>query len=359
LHFELCASVMILSIDFGGAVAKVLIVQDDKFDVVEVPLGFRTRPRLTISEALRYIIKTAVGEAAAESAKAIYVSGEIASMELKEIVTAAALDPVEVLKKLELPLVVVGAGITYFGGQAHRGENLALKAEEIARFLPFKLPLSEVQNFFANKEIYPQIVPTTERAHKLEQAAARIRIQSAVGRLGGWAVSDYIIASGGVLSKAPHPSEVVLMLLDSLQPRGLLRIYLDTKQLLPALGTLAIYQEEKAQKILDQKPVDFLGTAFSVAEDVSLWLDLGLSEPQELEVDAGELVTFPLDEGQTAKVKFETQSQKGEFEAQGGPCGLVIDARGRPLELPPTEGERIKCLRKWEEDICRYPLFKK
>jgi hypothetical protein len=344
---------MILSIDFGAAVAKVLIVKDNNFEVVEVPLGFRTRPRMTVPNALRYVIKTAVGDAEPE---VIYVSGEIASMELKEIITAAAVDPVEVLKKLELPLVVVGAGITFADGQARRGENLALRAEEIARWLPFKINLSEVQNFFANKEIYPQIVPTTERAHKLEQAAARVRVQGIGDRV---ELEDYIVASGGVLSKAPSPSQAILMLLDSLQPEGLLKIYLDTQQLLPALGTLAVYQEENAQAILDQEPLDFLGTTFSAANDIILQIDLGLSEPQELEVKQRNLAVFPLDEGQVATVKFETKSQKGEFEAQGGPCGLIIDARGRPLELPSTEGERIKVLQEWEEDICRYPLFKK
>ena len=348
---------MVLSIDFGGAVAKVLIVPPGAdvsgFEVVEVPLGFRTRPRLAIPDALRYMIRSAIGD---KKPKAVYASGEIASVELKEILTEQALDPIETLEKLELPAVVVGAGITYVKGRARRGDNLALKPEEIARWLPFEIKLSEIQNFFANKEIYPQVVPTTEREIRLEQAAARVRVQGIGDRV---ELDDYVIASGGVLSKAPSPSHVVLMLLDSLEPQGLLKIYLDTKQILPALATLAVYKEEKAQKILNQEPFDFLGTTFSVSDAVSLKIDVGLSEAQELELDLGELAIFPLDEGKTAQVHFETKSEKGEFKADGGPVGLVIDARGRPLELPKGAGERQRALMEWEEVICLAPLFKK
>ncbi len=346
---------MILSIDFGGAVAKVLIVEGDKFEVVEVPLGFRTRPRFKVPDALRYIIKQTVGT---KKPDAIYASGEIASMELKEILTEPPLDPVEALKELGLPAVVVGAGITYVNGRCSRGVNIEEYAEDIARWLPFGVRLSEIQNYFANKKLYPQTIPTAPRDIVLEQAAARVRIQGVVRREEGGA-DDYVIATGGALSKAPTASGVVLTLLDALQPDGLFKIYLDQKQMLPALATLAVYEEEKAQKILNSKPFVFLGTTFSVPEGGSLQIDVGLSEPQELVVGLGDLAVFPLDTDQVAKVRFAGKSQTVEFEAEGGPAGLVIDARGRPLGLPKNESGRIRVLLDWEERVCRHPLSKR
>jgi len=347
---------MILSIDFGGAVAKVLVVNGEKFNVVEVPLGFRTRPHLTMSETLRYVIKTAIG---AKKPDAVYVSGEIASVELKEILTEPALDPIEALEKLELPIVVVGAGITCVGGHSVRSEDVEEYAEEIVGWLPFEVKISEVQNYFANKKLYPQAVPTTEREIMLEQAAARVRIRSVTTNSPSPITNDYIIASGGVFSKAPSPSCTVQMLLDSLQPEGILKIYLDKKQILPALAALTVYEEESAQKILNQSPFDFLGTTFSVSEPVFLKIDVGLAQIQELELDLGELAAFPLDEGKIAQVHFETKSEKGEFKADGGPGGLVVDARGRPLQLPKGVGERQRALAEWKEAICFAPLFKK
>ncbi len=338
---------MILSIDFGEAVAKVLIVTGDKFNVVEVPLGFRARPRLTIPEVLSYVVKQAIGD---KIPAAVYASGEIASVGLKEILTEPPLDPIESLEKLEFPVVVVGAGMTYVNGAVIRGTDAEEFAEEIARWLPFEIKISEIQNYFANKKLYPQTVPTTPRDLQFEQAAARVRIRSIFNSQFSIFNSDYVIASGGVFSKAPEPGQVVLMLLDSLQPEGLFNIFLDQGQMLPALATLAVFKKEEAQRILDQDPFTFLGPTFSVSEEVFLEIDLGLPEPQELEVALGELVLFPLDTHKLAKVRFRTKSQKGEFEVEGGLCGLTIDARF---------GERTKMVKEWEEALCSTRLFKK
>jgi len=240
-----------------------------------------------------------------------------------------------------------------------RGLDLVAAAEKIAHWLPFEAKISEIQNYFANKEIYPPLVPTTDREMELERAAARVRIEKALGTR-RWALeSSYVIASGGVFDKTSDWGQVVLMLLDALQPTGLLKIYLDHQHLLPALATLAVYEEEKAQEILDQEPFTFLGTTFSVEGEALLQIDLRLSEPPELAVPAGELVVFPLDGERTVPIKLRSSGGEVEFEIGGGPVGLVIDTRGRPLELPRGEGERIKVLKKWEEAVCRHPLFKK
>jgi len=33
---------------------------------------------------------------------------------------------------------------------------------------------------------------------------------------------------------------------------------------------------------------------------------------------------------------------------QGGVCGVVVDARGRPIVLPEDQGRRIELLKEWE-----------
>lgn len=351
-HFDL--ALMILSIDFGSAVAKVLVVGGSRFKVVEVPLGFKTRPRLTVPRALRHVIREA---APGKKPSAIYASGEIASVELKEILSQPPLDPVEALKKLELPIVDVGVNLTYLNGRASRLGSSAVETLDIARFLPRAVNFSEIENYFGNKEIYPQIVPTAPRDFEFEQAAARVRIR-ALGAGHSSGLPSYIIATGGVFMTS-ELGQVVLILLDALEPEGLLNVFLDRQQILLALATLAVFEKDKAQEILNQEPFTFLGTTFSVPQDVSLSIDVGLSEPQELEVALGKLALFPLEKGRVAKVRFETREKKGEFEVEGGQLGLLIDTRKRPLELPATESERIRRLKEWSEAICYHPLSKK
>ena len=42
-------------------------------------------------------------------------------------------------------------------------------------------------------------------------------------------------------------------------------------------------------------------------------------------------------------------------EVQGGVVGLLLDGRGRPLQLPADEATRVAALTKWFEAVDLYP----
>ena len=44
-----------------------------------------------------------------------------------------------------------------------------------------------------------------------------------------------------------------------------------------------------------------------------------------------------------------------EAEVMGGVVGLVIDTRGRPLEIPTNSTERVAQLTKWQAALEAYP----
>lgn len=349
---------MILSIDYGGAVAKILKIDppgaDGKAELVEFPLGFTTLPRLTISETLRLIIKNVSG---GKKVEAVYASGEIASTELDKILTAAPLDPVEVLESLEMPLLDVGVSFNYVLGDGYRH---SIQAEHVLPWLPFESDLSQIKNFLGNKEIYPQLVPSSAKELQIEQASARAKIKAgAKNKKSGIPASgassnlreENVVCTGAVFSKAPQPWQVVAIILDSLEPEGLFDIYLDQSQILPSIGTLRHFDPETAHRLINEHSPTLLATTFSVAGNVKLEFDLDLPDPQELEVKAGSLEIFPLSEGQKAKVAYTTASEAGEFEVAGGQIGLVIDSRPRPLELPANENQRIGCLQQWAKGL--------
>lgn len=337
---------MILAIDYGGAIAKVLKVDGaGSAPLMEFPLGFKTRPHLNIPDSLRLIIKTASQGGQVE---AVYASGEIASVELKEILTATPLDPVEVLNSLAMPLADVGVNFAYVLGKAWRGE---LDPAEVAAWLPFNAKDSEVANFLGNKNLYPQMIPTTPQELQMEQAIARAKIKRTANY--ELPATNSIIATGGVFSKAPEPWQTVAVLLDTLEPEGLLDIYLDQTQALPAIGTLAHFEKQLAQELLDQHSPTLLAATFSIGESVKLALDLDLPEPQELEIGTETVAVFPLNEGRNARVSFTGQSQAGEFETTGGRIGLVIDTRRRPLKLPKDENQRVESLQGWYKSLSR------
>ena len=39
----------------------------------------------------------------------------------------------------------------------------------------------------------------------------------------------------------------------------------------------------------------------------------------------------------------------------GGVVGLVLDGRGRPLQLPKTQDERVRALKAWHQALNLYP----
>ena len=127
---------------------------------------------------------------------------------------------------------------------------------------------------------------------------------------------------------------------------------MDTHQLIPALALLAQFEGELAERILKKTPLLPLGSVFSPHGRVRLRLDLGLGQPLTLELEEGELVCLPLGKGRRTEVEFESDRNKGSFEAHGGEVGLVIDTRLRPLALPSTRHERFKILKEWKDILC-------
>jgi hypothetical protein len=80
----------------------------------------------------------------------------------------------------------------------------------------------------------------------------------------------------------------------------------------------------------------------------------------------GEIKVFELKEGEKAKVeisptnKFDLGEGKGKKlvkEVAGGVVGLVIDARGRPLDLDGSKGKEPigEVLSKWNRAFDAYP----
>jgi hypothetical protein len=87
-------------------------------------------------------------------------------------------------------------------------------------------------------------------------------------------------------------------------------------------------------------------------------------QTRSLEVRFGELKLVPLDAGQRAKVTarpaktFDLGSGPGQAvtrEICGGVVGLILDGRGRPLELPGSRETRLRKLLEWNRELAVYP----
>jgi hypothetical protein len=75
------------------------------------------------------------------------------------------------------------------------------------------------------------------------------------------------------------------------------------------------------------------------------------------EIKQGSIISFPLAAGETGQLQLKAVRRTAiedvnianePITVRGGVCGIVIDARGRPLQLPQDPARRSELFRSWE-----------
>jgi uncharacterized protein (TIGR01319 family) len=295
---------------------------------------------------------------------------------------------------------------TVFGGQFHRtvSANLGMSysignvmaeagAENILRWVPFNVSPTELRNRLRNKMIRPTTIPQTIETLLVEQGVAREALRLSLEHHKSLATTlrgvrqaatmdralsqtstgetiinmmtlNLIIGSGGVLSHAPDRAQSALMMLDAFQPEGVTELAVDSIFMMPHLGVLSQVHPEAALQVFERDCVVPLGTAIAPA---------GVAKPGEkvaaIKVEGsglriaddlkfGELRLYQLGVGETAEVHIqptrafdvgEGRGRERRLTARGGVVGLILDARGRPLQIPTDNTERVRKLREWLE----------
>ena len=272
----------------------------------------------------------------------------------------------------------------------------------IIKWLPFDIEESDIRNRIKNKMIRPTTIPQLLEDLKLEHAIAREALRLAFEQHKALAVGlkgvqkqreisetfervakeetlidmnrlDLIVGSGGVLSHAPRRSQAMMMMIDSFQPQGVTMIAVDSIFMMPHLGVLSTINEKAATEVFEKDCLIYLGPCVSLnntGKHGSKCLDyiITYSNGNKIEDSLlfGELKVFDLKEGDKAEVEitparqFDAGEGKGKKiakEVTGGVVGLVIDARGRPLELKEGKGREslAEALSKWNTAFDAYP----
>jgi len=253
----------------------------------------------------------------------------------------------------------VGAGLKPFL------ENRQI--ESITRWLSEQNAIQATSDYLWQKSLHPQTIPATTETLDIEQAAAREILQTSMlthlEQAGlKKACFELILASGSILSRTPQPGEALMMILDGIQPVGITSIILDKNCITPILGATAPINSMIPVQVIDSSAFTNLATVISPMAKAKpgtpilrVSIDYGQSSVTHLDVKMGSLVAFPLPPGQTANILMEPARgvvidpirKANGFKVFGGLCGVVIDARGRPLVLPPEDELRNQTLQHW------------
>lgn len=272
--------------------------------------------------------------------------------------------------------------------------------ENISRWIPFKISSAELRNRIRNKMIRPTTIPHTLEELKIEQAIAREALRLALDQHKKMAVGlkgvqqertisdafaqtltgetlvnmlslNLIVGSGGILSHAPRRVQSALMMIDGFLPEGVTKLAVDSIFMMPHLGVLYGVSEKASKDVFNKDCLIHLGTCIApIGESkegmkcvtVKITRENGTVIEKTTNFSNMELIPIGLNEKVKAEIVPERnfdvgigRGKKIETILEGGVVGIIIDARGRPLNLPSDSNKRIDSLNRWADALNVYP----
>jgi len=289
-------------------------------------------------------------------------------------------------------------------GMSYSVTNVMKEAgiRNIMRWLPFSRDEEDVAGRLMNKMIRPTTIPQTLEDLIVEHSVARealrlglkhhrtiatrlkgVRVQRTVEDLFEQAMEEsyvkmmdikIIAGTGGLLSHAPRRVQSMVILIDAFQPEGVTRMFQDSVFMMPHLGVVSTVYQEAAWNVFDKDCLVRLGTVIAPtgsgkSGDPVMNVNLEVPGEQTIKEDLGlgEIKRVNLAEEKEAKAivtpcrGFDVGNGPGhevETTVMGGTAGIVLDARGRPLQLPDGEETRKELLLKWFDALDLYPAGK-
>jgi uncharacterized protein (TIGR01319 family) len=285
-------------------------------------------------------------------------------------------------------------------GMSYSISNVCAEAgmDKILRWVHVDMNERTLRNRVKNKMIRPTTIPQTLEALIFEQAVSREALRLAYAQHKEFATTlkgvqqqrtvgdmfsqqgagqsivdnmalDLLVASGGVLSHAPRMEQTAAMLIDAFEPEGITTLAKDSIFMMPHLGVLAQVHPQAAIEVFERDCLVYLGTCVAPKGSGALGKPCfsfrlsgsGLNETGDVKV--GEMRKIPLEPGKTAKISVEPArgfdcgagpGKHVEKEIRGGTVGVILDGRGRPLQLPEEESQRRKLLTTWVHALDLY-----
>lgn len=279
--------------------------------------------------------------------------------------------------------------------------------KNICRWLPFEMDETTLRNILRNKMIRPTTIPETTEELIIEHAVARealrlgfnhhkslarglrgVRRQREIGEIfeQKMETASYIdmlrinmlAGTGGLLSHAPRRAQTVLILIDSFQPEGVTKLAQDSVFMIPHLGVLSTVHPQAALEIFEKDCLVNLGTCISprtcdtskkdseIPNDATVTVEGTTSHGGSIheEVRFGEINRIRLGDREVMDVEirpakgFDVGTGSGaslKTRIEGGVVGVIMDGRGRPLELPQNDLQRRRKLLSWIQSLDAYP----
>ncbi len=284
-------------------------------------------------------------------------------------------------------------------GMSYSVSNVLAEAglDQIMRWVPFDIEEADLRDRIKNKMIRPTTIPQLMQELQVEQAIAREALRLAFDQHRALAVGlkgvqskrtladvfeqgatgeslvemmglDMLVGSGGVLSHAPRREQSCAMLIDAFQPAGVTRLAVDSIFMMPHLGVLSTVDEPAATEVFERDCLIYLGTCVApVGEgkdgEVCLQYEIDLPGGRQTgQLQVGQFQWMPLADGEEIEVSLQPgrrwdvgagPGQALNARVRGGVVGLVLDGRGRPIQMA-SDQDRRRQISDWQQALNLY-----
>lgn len=225
---------------------------------------------------------------------------------------------------------------------------------DIERWLPFTFSLDELEEWVYNKALAPLTIPQTLRDLFIEHAIAREIVRVLVHdfetmpgiTLEGVVGYSPIIVGGAVFTRNLPPGLAAMLIMDALQPLGMVDIWLDPYGLAAGLGAVSFEEPTAVVQVVDNGGFTPLGVAFCPegrrpGAGMKVTITLPDGERIQKQVSSGEIWMPALTPG--IEVELDVRLGRGlsidgkrriRRKLRAGSAGIIFDMRGRPLRIP-------------------------
>ena len=224
----------------------------------------------------------------------------------------------------------------------------------VRRWIPWGIDGPTLLERVFNRARWPDAVPAEASALALEvalahEALAHVIAEAAAAGLGGLLREAPLTVVTGTAASFGRAAHTALVAIDGLSSTVPTTLYRDREEALVALGAMSARARAKGDD-----------PSAAVAPEVSrLLAPLAFVVPvtparrSRLRVDGTDMTAEPLGPGAFFSVPHdgaahvEITGTAIDVRGTSGALGIIIDARGRPLPLPPRDAERIPTIVRW------------
>lgn len=224
----------------------------------------------------------------------------------------------------------------------------------VRRWIPWSIDAPTLLEHVFNRARWPDAIPAEASALALEialahEAVAHVMAEAALAGIAEELRDAPLTLITGTAAAFARPAHTALVAIDGIASPHPTTLHRDRDEALLALGAIAA-----GLRVAGEDPAGAIGPAVArLLRPLAFVVPVTPVRRSRLRIDDRDMVDEPLGPGaffsvpHAGEARVEVTGTPLDARGRGGELGVIVDARGRPLGLPPRDAERIPTIVRW------------